>query len=137
MNPREYLEKNPVIDDRAFGRFVRQRREELGKTIRGFAEEIGIAPAYLVDIEKGNRYAPKNKLEALVKALEIPDAERMEYDDMAATTRGNLCEDVQPYLGAHMAARMALRKARDLGCSEEDWMEVIASLERKHNGRNN
>lgn len=137
MNPREYLEKNPIIDDRAFGRFVRQRREELRKTIRGFAEEIGIAPAYLVDIEKGNRYAPKNKLEALVKALEIPEAERMEYDDMAATTRGNLCEDVQPYLGAHIAARMALRKARDLGCSEEDWMEVIASLERKHNGRNN
>ena len=33
-----------------FGKYVKQRRESLGKTMRSFAEEVGISPAYLSDI---------------------------------------------------------------------------------------
>ena len=34
-----------------FGEYVKQRREQLGKTMRGFAAEVEISPAYLCDIE--------------------------------------------------------------------------------------
>ena len=55
---KEIIESN-TADEHTFGRFVRERRERLGKTVRGFAKELDITPAYLSDIEKGNRYAPK------------------------------------------------------------------------------
>lgn len=37
------------------GDWVRQRREEQGKTLREFAKRVAISPAYLSDIERGNR----------------------------------------------------------------------------------
>ena len=46
-----------------FGKYVKQRRESLGKTMRSFAEEVGISPAYLSDIENGHRNPPEKKLE--------------------------------------------------------------------------
>ena len=38
-----------------FGKFVREHREALGKSLRSVAAEIEMIPAYLSDIEKGNR----------------------------------------------------------------------------------
>ena len=58
-----------------FGEYVKQRREQLGKTMRAFAAEVEISPAYLCDIENGNRKAPERFLEKFVKALEIKDSE--------------------------------------------------------------
>ena len=58
MNLKDFIADNKAFDERTFGKFVRQRREELGKTVRGFAAELNITPAYLSDIEKGNRAAP-------------------------------------------------------------------------------
>ena len=55
-----------------FGEYVKQRREQLGKTMRGLAAEIEISPAYLCDIENGNRKAPERFLDRFVKALKIP-----------------------------------------------------------------
>ena len=46
-----------------FGEYVKQRREQLGKTMRAFAAEVEISPAYLCDIENGNRKAPERFLE--------------------------------------------------------------------------
>lgn len=59
------------MDEQSFGLFIRKRREELGKTLRGFAAELDITPAYLSDIEKGNRYTSKNYLEKLKETLGI------------------------------------------------------------------
>lgn len=45
MNLKEFIENNKEEDERSFGRFVRQRREELGLTVRGMAAELDIAAA--------------------------------------------------------------------------------------------
>ena len=43
-----------------FGRFIEAKRKEKGINLRKFAELIdNMAPAYLSDIEKGNRYPPE------------------------------------------------------------------------------
>ena len=126
---KEYLLANPTVDAKTFGQFIRFRREQLGKTVRGFAGEIDMTPAYLSDIEKGNRYAPKNKLEELRKGLLIPEEEAGEFEDLASATRGFLYEDINPYLGKTPLASVALRKARDLDISVEQWQAFIEQME--------
>ena len=49
------------MDTMTLGSFIKERREQLGKTLRGFAAELDIAAPYLHDIEKDNR-TPSEKL---------------------------------------------------------------------------
>ena len=49
------------MDTVTLGSFIRDKRENLGKTLRGLAAELDIAAPYLHDIEKGNR-TPSEKL---------------------------------------------------------------------------
>ena len=58
-----------------FGEFVKQRRESLGQTLRAFAAEVKISPAYLCDIENGNRKAPERYLENFATGLGITESE--------------------------------------------------------------
>lgn len=125
VNLQEFLATKPELDAHTFGRFVRQRREELGLTVRGFATQLEMTPAYLSDIEKGNRYAPKKYLDKLREALAVPEECTIEFEDLAAATRGNQYEDINPYLGKQPLARVALRKARDLDIADEEWLKFI------------
>ena len=129
MDLKEYLQQNTADDKLSFGRFVRQRREELGLTVRGFAQDLGITAAYLSDIEKGNRYAPKAFLEKLRVGLRIPAEDMRDFEDLASATRGFQYEDINPYLGKQPLARVALRKARDLNISPEEWQAFIDRMD--------
>lgn len=35
-----------------FGQYIKEKRESLGKSLRSVAADIGMAPAYLSDVEK-------------------------------------------------------------------------------------
>ncbi len=130
MNLKEYLEKNKDLDDRSFGRFVRQRREEVGLTVRGMAGELEMSPAYLSDIEKGNRYAPTKHMDRLRELLRVSDDETQLFLDLASFNRDNQYEDINPYLGKQPLARVALRKARDIGLSDEQWKAFIDTMDK-------
>ena len=54
-----------------FGEYVKQRRESLGMTMKEFAEQVKLSPAYLCDIEKGNRKPPEKYLEKFAEILKI------------------------------------------------------------------
>lgn len=127
VNLNEIIESNSA-DEHTFGRFVREQRERLGKTVRGFAQELDITPAYLSDIEKGNRYAPKAKLELLFQLLEVPEEQKSAFMDIASLTRGEF-EDINPYLGQQHLARVALRKAEQVNLSNEKWKEIIRMMD--------
>lgn len=129
MNLREYIENNPVQDGRTFGQFLRQRREELGLTVRGFAKDIEMMPSYLSDVEKGNRHAPSKCLEKIRVLLGVPEEEKQLFEDLAAATRGNGCPDINPYLDKKEIARVALRKARDRDISDEKWEEILKIID--------
>ena len=73
MTLKEFLFTNSEIDRFSFGQFVRQRREELGMSVRNLAGELELTPAYISDIEKGNRSAPKSKFDELRNLLDIPE----------------------------------------------------------------
>ena len=130
MDIKLFLSENPNLDERSFGQFIRQRREELGKTVRGFAAELDITPAYLSDIEKGNRYAPKNYLDKLKEVLKISEDDEQEFEDLASVSRGSSFEDINCYLGKTRMARVSLRRARDSQISDDEWEKFINDIDK-------
>ena len=119
----------PVDNENLFGEYVRSRRESLGKSLRGLAAAVGIAPAYLSDIEKGNRAAPQKHLGALIEHLAIPEGEQNAFFDLAARARDSVSPDLSAYVMKNDYARFALRKARDYNITNEKWQSFIDSMD--------
>ena len=116
-----------------FGEYVKQRREQLGKTMRGFAAEVEISPAYLCDIENGNRKAPERFLEKFVYALAITDSDEINaFYDLAGVSKNGQHSDINTYIDALPSARMALRTAKDNNFTDDDWQELIKIIKEKN-----
>ena len=115
-----------------FGEFVKQRRESLGKTQKGFATEVEISPAYLSDIENGNRRAPEKYLERFAKALNITSQDDLNaFYDMAGISQKGQHSDINTYIDDKPSARLALRTAMDKEWTDEDWRELIEIIKKK------
>jgi len=115
-----------------FGEFVKQRRESLGKTQKGFAAEVEISPAYLSDIENGNRRAPEKYLVRFAKALNITSQEDLNgFYDMAGISQKGQHSDINTYIDDKPSARLALRTAMDTDWTDDDWRELIEIIKKK------
>lgn len=115
-----------------FGEYVKHRREQLGKTMRGLAAEIEISPAYLCDIENGNRKAPERFLDRFAKALKITDPDELNaFYDLAGVSQNGRHSDINNYIDALPSARMALRTARDRNFTDQDWLELVKIIKEK------
>ncbi len=62
------------------GSRIREQRQHLGLTVRGFAAQIGVAPPFVTDIEAGRRRPGPEVLEKIAGILEIPLADLQELD---------------------------------------------------------
>lgn len=119
-------------NEMAFGKFIEERRKALGLTLRGFASELDIAPAYMSDIEKGRRYPPDKKLDEIAKILKLNDTEKNSMLDLAAMAKTKtVSSDLPEYIMEKDLARVALRRARDGKLSDEGWQEVIDLIDKK------
>ena len=116
-----------------FGKFIEQKRKALGMTLRGLAAELGIAPAFMSDIEKGHRYPPsKDKLYDMARILHLNEDDTNTMFDLAAGERDNaVSPDLPEYIMGSEKARAALRMARDNNASEATWQKVIELLEQE------
>lgn len=119
-------------DKLSFGAFVRAKREALGKSLRSVAADIDMAPAYLSDVEKGNRWPPVKYLETLAEVLGITKEDELSlFYDLAGEIREGSYPDLTDYIGKTDIARVALRKARDHNISEEKWQQFIDTITSK------
>ena len=119
-------------NEMAFGKFIEERRKALGLTLRGFASELDIAPAYMSDIEKGRRYPPDKKLDEIAKILKLNETEKNSMLDLAAMAKTKtVSSDLPEYIMEKDLARVALRRARDGKLSDEGWQEVIDLIDKK------
>jgi transcriptional regulator with XRE-family HTH domain len=119
-------------NEQAFGKFIEERRKALGITLRGFAAELDIAPAYMSDIEKGRRYPPDKKLDEIARILKLNEKEKTDMLDKAAMTRTKtVSPDLPEYIMEKDLARVALRRARDGKLTDEGWQEVIDLINKK------
>ena len=115
-----------------FADFIKAKRIEKGYSLRGFADKVEIAPAYMSDIEKRKRNAPTSEiLERMSNVLSLQEEERNEMLDLAAKDKNELAEDITDYVGSNESVRVALRKAKELNLSETEWFKIIEEMEKK------
>lgn len=115
-----------------FGEFIKEKRQNKGITLRAFADMIGIAPAYMSDIEKSKRNAPTQEiLEKMVKVLELSNEEANELFDLAASSKDAIAQDLKEYVSDNQNVRVALRKAKDLNLGDDEWIKIIEEMVNK------
>lgn len=116
-----------------FGQFVRSKREEKKINLRKLAEILDIAPAYMSDMEKARRYPPdKEKLAKIAEVLQLTEEEtNLMYDYAALAKDNSVSPDLPGYIMETDNVRVALRKAKNMGMGDTEWLEVIKMLEEK------
>ena len=95
-----------------------------------FFEMIEVAPSYLSDIEKDKRNAPSDEIIAkIAEKLELDSNDTSRLYDLAATDNDTIAGDIANYVSNVDALKVALRKAKDLNFSEEEWIKIIEEIE--------
>lgn len=117
-----------MANGNTFGEFIKQKRTELGKTLRGFASELGIAPAYLSDIEKGNRNPPEKHLQKMIELLNLKGSDIDTFYDLVSVDKNGVYLDITEYIENTDTVRVALRRARDKNISDDFWQDVLKKI---------
>lgn len=123
-----------------FKEFLMLKRKEKGMTIRGLASKLGISPAFLCDLESGNRAFPANSkkypdlLKTIINVLELNESDSSlmsKLADESMLSKDKIAVEVKQYLQSVPVAQQALRKAQENNVTDEEWNEFIKMIERK------
>ena len=115
-----------------FGELVREYRGK--KTLKEIGDEIGITPAYLSDIEKGNRFPSEDKLDKLIKVFELRDKKKNNFYDLVAKESKNkykVSGDIAEYIMKNEYLRNFIRIAKEKKLDNLYWKDKIKELERE------
>jgi len=120
-------------NDNAFGTYIRSKRVALEPfiSLRKMAELLNLSPVHMSNIETGRETAPKK--DVLVNLTRILKLEKQEQDlfyDLAAETKNKpaVPSDLPEYITAHEYAKVALRVAKEVDATDEEWIEFITKL---------
>ena len=127
MTPSDVVFDYEIPNRNKFGHYVRERRKELNMSLRYLAGELNITPAYVSDIERGNRQAPIMHLEDFVDILQIEQDEVEFFYDIAGCSHSNW-QDLNQYLFRNPSARKAIRIARDRNNPEEQFFNAVIAM---------
>lgn len=123
-----------------FKEFLTLKRKQKGFTLRGFAKELGISPAFLSDLESGNRVIPANSkkypnlLNKIISTLKLDQNDTdliTKLADESMLSKDKVSIEVRNYLQNVPLAQQALRKAQQNNISNEEREEFIKLIERK------
>ena len=115
-----------------FGELVKEYRGE--KTLKELGDEIGISSAYLSDIEKGNRFPSKDKLDKLIKVFNLKDKKKDIFYDLVAKESPNkykVSGDIAEYIMKNECLRNFIRVAKDKKLDNLYWKNKIKELDRE------
>ena len=118
--------------NKKFGELVKEYRGK--KTLKELGDEIGITPAYLSDIEKGNRFPSKDKLDKLIKVFDLNDKKKDNFYDLVAKESKNkykVSGDIAEYIMKNECLRNFIRIAKDKKLDNLYWKNKIKELERE------
>ena len=117
-----------------FGTYIKDKRLAKQISLRKFAELLDISPVYLCNIEKDRNPAPKDDIISnMARLLMLNDTETAELYDLAAKAKSNptISQDLPEYIMDRDIVRVALRTAKDVDATDEEWQEFIAHLEER------
>ncbi len=117
-----------------FGRFLSEKRTLADISQREFAKRMGLSPVYLCNIEKDRKPAPSPELIAkMIQLLGLKGDDREKFYDLSAVSRvtPTVSDDLPEYIMGNDMARIALRTAKDVDATDEEWQEFISKLTRR------
>lgn len=119
-------------DKRTFGAFLTQKRKERDISLRGFARLVGISAEYICNIEKCRRPAPApDVLKKIAAVLTLSKGEEAEMYDLASgskNTENAVPEDLTGFLNENRVILTALRTAKDVDATDEEWQAFMQML---------
>lgn len=122
-----------------FGEYLKQKRLDKETTLRGFAKLVDISPVYLCDLEKGRKAAPSMEvMQKMVSKLALNKEESERFYDLAAleqTAKNPIPKDLNAFLKDNRVIVSALRTAKDLDATDEEWQDFIDKLRKSREGK--
>ena len=122
-----------------FGEYLKQKRLDKEITLRGFAKLVDISPVYLCDLEKGRKAAPSMEvMQKMVSKLALNKEESERFYDLAAleqTAKNPIPKDMNAFLKDNHVIVSALRTAKDLDATDEEWQDFIDKLRKSREGK--
>ena len=123
-------------DELTFGAFIRQKRINLDPyiSLRKMAELLNLSPVYTSNIETGRESAPTDGvLKNLVQLLKLDKQEQELMYDLAAKSKSHttIPSDLPEYITANEYAKIALRVAKDVDATDDEWIEFIKKLKER------
>lgn len=122
-----------------FGEYLKQKRLDKEITLRGFAKLVDISPVYLCDLEKGRKAAPSMEvMKKMVSKLALNKEESERFYDLAAleqTAKNPIPKDLNAFLKDNRVIVSALRTAKDLDATDEEWQDFIDKLRKSREGK--
>lgn len=126
--------------EKSFGSFINEKRLEKKITLRGFAKLLDISPVYVCSMEKDRKPAPRDDiLERMAKVLLLSSEETIEMYDLAASSkiRPEVSIDLPDYIMENDIVRIALRTAKDVDATDEEWQTFIDKLSKRKRPKRN
>ncbi|WP_409968476.1 helix-turn-helix transcriptional regulator [Bengtsoniella intestinalis] len=117
-----------------FGEYLREKRIGRNLTLRNFATLINKAPSTISGIENGDKTAPSDEvLKSICLILNLSATEESLLYDLAAATKTNnpIPADITQTLKSSSTIRIALRVAKQLDATDEEWEDFIRRLNEK------
>lgn len=122
-----------------FGEYLKQKRLDKEITLRDFAKLVDISPVYLCDLEKGRKAAPSMEvMQKMVSKLALNKEESERFYDLAAleqTAKNPIPKDLNAFLKDNRVIVSALRTAKDLDATDEEWQDFIDKLRKSREGK--
>lgn len=108
-----------------FGKSVRQRREQLGISLREMARRVGISAVYLGDIERGNRPATSGDyMVTLEREMCLTDSQKLTYTLMAKVSHPNTMDLMDNYFINNPNSLKFLLKAIENNLNNAEWEKI-------------
>ena len=74
-----------------FGTFIKEKRQQRDISLRKFADQIGISPVYLSNLENDRMPAPKDEVvSTMARLLLLNDTDTAMLYDLAAKAKSNV-----------------------------------------------
>ena len=113
--------------EQTVGSYVREKRMARGLSLRGLAAKLEVSPVYMSNMENDRRPAPaKAKLDHLIEILSLRQEDVERLLDLAARSRTRqVSADLPEYIMERDIVRAALRTAKEVDATDEEWQEFI------------
>lgn len=115
---------------KTFGKSIRQRREQLGISLREMARHLNMSAVYLSDIERGNRPAPSGRLSKIdymsimSKALQLNISQQKNFIIMAHVSHINNDSFFDSYFINNPSALKFLVNAIANDWTNDQWEDI-------------